>query len=62
MSSSSMAAPAAWLITGCSTGIGRHIALAALSRGHRVAVTARNPEAVADIVAAHPERTISLAL
>lgn len=52
----------AWLVTGCSTGIGRHIALAALARGHRVAVTARRPEAVADIVDEHPERAISLAL
>jgi NAD(P)-dependent dehydrogenase (short-subunit alcohol dehydrogenase family) len=42
-----------WLITGCSTGIGRHIAEAALAKGHRVAVTARNRAAVEDIVAAH---------
>ena len=62
MSANSAPVPSAWLITGCSTGIGRHIALAALARGHRVAVTARNPEAVADIVAAHPEHTIALAL
>jgi len=54
--------PAAWLVTGCSTGIGRHIALAALARGHRVAVTARRPETVADIVAAHADQAIPLAL
>ena len=52
----------AWLITGCSTGFGREIALAALARGHRVAVTARNPAAVADIVALHPNRALALAL
>jgi len=52
----------AWLITGCSTGIGRHIALAALARGRRVAVTARNPTAVEDIVAGHPDRAVALAL
>lgn len=52
----------AWLITGCSTGIGRHIALAALAKGHRVAVTARRPESVADIVADHPGHAIALAL
>ncbi len=53
---------AAWLITGCSTGIGREIAWAALARGHRVAVTARDPAAVADLVTAHPDRAIALKL
>jgi len=51
-----------WLITGCSTGFGREIALAALAKGHRVAVTARNPSAVADIVAPNAERAIGLEL
>jgi NAD(P)-dependent dehydrogenase (short-subunit alcohol dehydrogenase family) len=54
--------PGGWLITGCSTGIGRHIAQAALEKGHRVAVTARNREAVLDVVAEHPGRAIALAL
>jgi NAD(P)-dependent dehydrogenase (short-subunit alcohol dehydrogenase family) len=62
MSTKSAAGPSAWLVTGCSTGIGRQIALAALARGHRVAVTARRPEAVADIVAGHEGRAIALAL
>ena len=62
MSSKSERASAAWLITGCSTGIGRQIALAALARGHRVAVTARNPETIRDIVAKHPDRAFALAL
>lgn len=53
---------AAWLITGCSSGIGREIAQAALARGHRVAVTARNPAAIEEIVAAYPDRALSLAL
>ena len=52
----------AWLVTGCSSGIGREIALAALAKGHRVAVTARNPTAVADIVARHPGQAVALAL
>jgi len=52
----------AWLITGCSSGIGREIALAALARGHRVAVTARNPDSVADLVSANPDTAIALAL
>jgi NAD(P)-dependent dehydrogenase (short-subunit alcohol dehydrogenase family) len=51
-----------WLITGCSSGIGRDIALAALTKGHRVAVTARNPRAVEDLVAQHPEQAIAVAL
>jgi len=51
-----------WLVTGCSTGFGREIALAALAKGHRVAVTARNPAAVEDIVSQHRERALALAL
>jgi NAD(P)-dependent dehydrogenase (short-subunit alcohol dehydrogenase family) len=55
-------APAAWLITGCSSGIGRQIALAALARGRRVAVTARNPKTVEDIVAGYRDQAVALAL
>jgi NAD(P)-dependent dehydrogenase (short-subunit alcohol dehydrogenase family) len=62
MPSKSADSPAAWLITGCSSGIGRHIALAALAKGHNVAVTARNPTAVGDIVAKHSDRAVALAL
>ncbi|MBW2418749.1 MAG: SDR family NAD(P)-dependent oxidoreductase [Deltaproteobacteria bacterium] len=62
MSSESEQDRAAWLITGCSSGIGREIALAALTRGHRVAVTARDPAAVEDIVAGHPGQATALAL
>lgn len=51
-----------WLISGCSTGIGREIALAALADGDNVAVTARKPDAVADICADHPGATIALSL
>ena len=54
--------PKRWLITGCSTGIGRSIAAAALARGHQVAVTARRPETIADLVAIDPDRTIALPL
>jgi len=52
----------AWLITGCSTGIGREIARAVLARGERAAVTARNPDAVADLVAEYPDHALALAL
>ena len=62
MSAEREQSPAAWLITGCSSGIGRDIAFAALTRGHNVAVTARNPAAVEDIVAKHPDRAVAFAL
>lgn len=51
-----------WLITGCSSGFGREIALAALGAGAQVAVTARNPDAVADICAKFPEHSLALRL
>jgi NAD(P)-dependent dehydrogenase (short-subunit alcohol dehydrogenase family) len=51
-----------WLITGCSTGIGREIARAALEAGHRVAVTARNVDAVADFVDQFGDRALALPL
>lgn len=51
-----------WLITGCSTGIGREIARAALEAGARVAVTARRPESVADLCAEFPDRSLALPL
>jgi NAD(P)-dependent dehydrogenase (short-subunit alcohol dehydrogenase family) len=50
------------LITGCSSGIGRDIALAALAKGHKVAVTAREPSAIEDIVSKHPDQALALAL
>lgn len=51
-----------WLITGCSTGIGRAIAEHVLAIGEGVAVTARNPADVADIVDLAPDRALALAL
>jgi NAD(P)-dependent dehydrogenase (short-subunit alcohol dehydrogenase family) len=51
-----------WLVTGCSTGIGRAIAVAALDAGHSVLVTARRPDAVQDLVDAHPGRAAAAAL
>ncbi|MCB0950967.1 MAG: SDR family NAD(P)-dependent oxidoreductase, partial [Mycobacterium sp.] len=53
---------ARWLITGCSTGIGREIAQAALESGHSVVVTARRPEAVADFADTFGDRAVIVAL
>ena len=35
-------APLIWFVTGCSTGFGRELVRAALSRGDKVIATARN--------------------
>ena len=51
-----------WLITGCSTGIGRAVARAALEAGERVALTARDAAHVADLAREFSEQTITLAL
>ena len=51
-----------WLITGCSSGLGRALAARVLARGHRVIATARQPETLAELVAADPHRCRALAL
>ena len=51
-----------WLITGCSSGLGRHLAEAVLKRGWDAVVTARNPAKVQDIVARYPDTALALAL
>ncbi len=51
-----------WLVTGCSTGIGRAVAVAALDAGHSVVVTARRPDTVADLVESHPDAAAAVAL
>ncbi len=51
-----------WLITGCSSGIGREIAAEALARGYRVVLTARDPRTVDDLCAAHPGTAVAVAL
>jgi NAD(P)-dependent dehydrogenase (short-subunit alcohol dehydrogenase family) len=45
-----------WLITGCSAGFGKELALAALAAGDRVMATARKPEQLADLLAAGGDR------
>jgi NAD(P)-dependent dehydrogenase (short-subunit alcohol dehydrogenase family) len=51
-----------WLITGCSRGLGRHLAEAALARGDRVVATARQPEAIGDFGASSAGRLIRVSL
>lgn len=42
-----------WLITGCSTGLGRALASAVLGRGENVVVTARDVASVEDLALSH---------
>lgn len=51
-----------WFITGCSTGLGRELALAVLRRGWNAVVTARDPQRVADVVAQFPDTALALPL
>jgi NAD(P)-dependent dehydrogenase (short-subunit alcohol dehydrogenase family) len=51
-----------WLITGCSTGLGRHLAQAVLARGYNAVVTARDAAKVQDLVDAYPDTAFALAL
>ena len=51
-----------WLITGCSSGLGQGIALAALQSGGKVAVTARNPECLEQFVKQFPQQALPLRL
>jgi len=46
-----------WLITGCSTGLGRALAEILIARGERVFETARKPEQIADLVDGHANAT-----
>lgn len=50
-----------WLITGCSTGLGRALAESVIAAGHDVVVTARDVGKVADLAATAPERVLALA-
>ncbi|MBO3746147.1 SDR family NAD(P)-dependent oxidoreductase [Streptosporangiaceae bacterium NEAU-GS5] len=51
-----------WLITGCSTGLGRAFAEAALARGHNVVATARDVSTVRDLADARPQTALALPL
>ena len=51
-----------WLITGCSTGLGRALAEAVLAGGDNAVVTARDPSTVQDLAEQYPETALPLAL
>jgi NAD(P)-dependent dehydrogenase (short-subunit alcohol dehydrogenase family) len=51
-----------WFVTGSSRGLGRNFVEAALSRGDRVAATARNAATLDDLVAAHGDAVLPLDL
>jgi NAD(P)-dependent dehydrogenase (short-subunit alcohol dehydrogenase family) len=53
---------ATWLITGCSTGLGRAHAPYVLARGHNAVVTARNASTLQDMAAAYPDTALALPL
>jgi NAD(P)-dependent dehydrogenase (short-subunit alcohol dehydrogenase family) len=53
---------ATWLITGCSTGLGRALAQSVLARGHNAVVTARNASTLQDMAAAYPDTALALPL
>src|SRR5690242_545050 len=51
-----------WFITGCSTGLGRAFAEAALDRGHNVVVTARDVTTVQGLADANPDTALAVAV
>jgi NAD(P)-dependent dehydrogenase (short-subunit alcohol dehydrogenase family) len=51
-----------WLITGCSTGLGRALAEAVLARGHHAVVTARDVTTLQDLADAHPDAALAVPL
>jgi NAD(P)-dependent dehydrogenase (short-subunit alcohol dehydrogenase family) len=51
-----------FFLTGSSRGLGRAIAEAVLDAGHQLVASARNPESLDDLVDAHPDDALSLAL
>lgn len=54
--------PPVWLITGCSTGFGRELALQVAQSGHRLCATARRLEDVAALAQHYPENVLAAAL
>lgn len=51
-----------WLITGCSSGLGKGIAKAVLKRGERAAITARDPGKLKEFQEQYPDQVLTLRL
>lgn len=51
-----------WFITGSSRGLGRSLTEAVLSKGDKVAATARDPKLLNDLVEKYPEQILPLQL
>jgi len=51
-----------WLVTGCSSGLGEALAVAAAKAGEQVVATARKAAALEDLVRAWPDRITPIAL
>ena len=51
-----------WLITGCSTGLGRALAQAVLARGDNAVVTARDVSKLQELTAEFPTTALAVAL
>ena len=51
-----------WLITGCSSGLGRALAEAVLAAGHQAVVTARDEVKVADLAGGAADRVLTAGL
>lgn len=51
-----------WLITGCSSGLGRSLAKETLKQGYNVVVTARNTDTIQEIVDQYPQSALGIAL
>jgi NAD(P)-dependent dehydrogenase (short-subunit alcohol dehydrogenase family) len=51
-----------WLITGCSTGLGRALAEAVIAAGHNAAVTARDVTRVTDLADTASDRVLAVPL
>jgi NAD(P)-dependent dehydrogenase (short-subunit alcohol dehydrogenase family) len=51
-----------WFITGCSTGLGNHLAQAVLECGYNAVITARNTAQLSDLTTRFPNTAFPLAL